>query len=100
MCGNNMYILHYHPLVVKVDIPRVNSSWQKKIKGGIETKLTLDPLLYGKPLRRDLHGCYKLRIGDYRVIYFVKDTAVFIVTIGHKRDVYNSNPKSRLESSF
>ena len=95
-----MYTLQYHPLVVKMDIPRVNGSWQKKIKGGIEAKLTMDPLLYGKPLRRDLHGCYKLRIGDYRVFYFVKATVVFIVAIGHRRDVYKTNPELLLSGSF
>ena len=95
-----MFTLHYHPLILKVDIPRVNGSWQKKIKGGIETKLTLDPLLYGKPLRRDLHGCYKLRIGDYRVIYFVKGTTVFIVAIGHRRDVYKTKLELRLGNEF
>ncbi len=95
-----MFTPHYHPLVLKVDIPKVNGSWQKKIKGGIEAKLMLDPLLYGKPLRRDLHGCYKLRIGDYRVIYFVKSNDVFIITIGHRRDVYKTNHEARLEKGF
>lgn len=95
-----MFTLHYHSQVVKVDIPRVNGSWQKKIKSGIEAKLTFDPLLYGKPLRRDLHGCYKLRIGDYRVIYFVKNYDVFIIVIGHRRDVYTTHMESRLGGSF
>ena len=95
-----MYELSYHPLVVKMDIPSVNGSWQKKIKSGIEAKLMIDPLLYGKPLRRDLHGCYKLRIGDYRVIYFVKSTTVFVVAIGHRRDVYETNVGIRLNNSF
>ncbi|MBY0538761.1 type II toxin-antitoxin system RelE/ParE family toxin [Patescibacteria group bacterium] len=91
-----MFTLNYHPQVLTVDIPKVNGSWKKKIKGSIEAKLTLDPLLYGKPLRRDLHGCYKLRIGDYRVIYFVKNNEVFIITIGHRRDVYHNNFETRL----
>ena len=95
-----MYTLYYHPQVLKVDIPKVNGSWKKKIKSGIENKLTLDPLLYGKPLRRDLHGCYKLRIGDYRVIYFVKNSEVFIVVIGNRRDVYSINFKSRMQDSL
>lgn len=45
------------------------------------------------------HGCekltaeeslYRIRIGDYRVIYEVRDEAllVLIVKIGHRRDVY------------
>ena len=83
-----MYTLYYHPLVIKHDIPAVNGAWKKKIQGAIESKLLLDPLLYGVPLRRDLHGCYKLRVGEYRVIYQVKGAAIYIITIGHRRDVY------------
>ena len=91
-----MYTLNYHPLVIKKDIPAVNGAWKKKIKGAIESKLLLDPLLYGKPLRRDLHGCYKLRVGEYRVIYQVKKTDIYIITIGHRCDVYKIEPEKRL----
>ena len=64
--------------------------WKKKMKGSIEAKLLVDPLLYGKPLRRDLHGCYKLRVGEYRVIYQVKESDIFILVIGHRREVYET----------
>jgi mRNA interferase RelE/StbE len=92
-----MYILHYHPSVVKEDIPHLNGVWKKKIKQGIEAKLLRDPLLYGKPLRRDLHGCYKLRVGNYRVIYQVRQENIYIIVIGHRRDVYETNVDRRLE---
>ena len=90
-----MYTLHYHPLVVKHDIPDVNGAWKKKIQGAIESKLLLDPLLYGLPLRRDLHGCYKLRVGEYRVIYQVKGINIYVIAIGHRRDVYKTKPANR-----
>jgi mRNA interferase RelE/StbE len=90
------YILSYHEKVVRDDIPRLNGGWKKRIKTTIEHKLQHDPLLYGVPLRRDLHGCYKLRIGDYRVIYFVKNKTVYIVAIRHRRDVYESGIQNRL----
>ena len=33
---------------------------------------------------------YRLRLGDYRVLYSIQDasTAVIIVKIGHRRDIY------------
>ncbi len=91
-----MYTLQYHPLVVSDDIPRVNGAWKKKIQGAIESKLLLEPLLYGVPLRRDLHGCYKLRVGEYRVIYQVKKTDIYIIAIGNRSDVYKLRPARRL----
>ncbi|MHA4811646.1 type II toxin-antitoxin system RelE family toxin [Flavitalea flava] len=34
---------------------------------------------------------YRVRIGDYRVIYNIEDNilTVFVLTIGHRRDVYD-----------
>ncbi|MCW5312540.1 type II toxin-antitoxin system RelE/ParE family toxin [Nostoc sp. KVJ3] len=42
-------------------------------------------------LSSDLSGLFKLRIGDYRVIYSF-DTEAQLITIhqvGHRRDIYN-----------
>jgi mRNA interferase RelE/StbE len=48
------------------------------------------PLDVGKPLRHELKGKYSLRVGMYRIIYQVKarEITVFILDIGHRRDVY------------
>ncbi|MHB8203304.1 MAG: type II toxin-antitoxin system RelE family toxin [Desulfomonilaceae bacterium] len=37
-----------------------------------------------------LDGLYRLRVGDYRIIYRVLDSdlSVLIVKIGHRKDVY------------
>lgn len=91
-----VYTIVYHPKVVSFDIPKLNGSWKKRVKNTLEAKLLLDPLLYGKPLRRDLHGCYKLRIGDYRVVYLLHKNEVRVVAIGHRRDVYSFPIESRL----
>lgn len=43
------------------------------------------------PLSANLAGFYKLRVGDYRVIYEI-DKQVRIITIdqvGHRRDIYD-----------
>ncbi|BAY90721.1 MULTISPECIES: type II toxin-antitoxin system RelE family toxin [unclassified Tolypothrix] len=43
-----------------------------------------------KPLKGDLAGYYRYRIGDYRVIYQVNDETneVIVNNIAHRRDVY------------
>ena len=41
-------------------------------------------------LAGDLAGLYKLRVGDYRVVYEIlePEQAVLIHLVGHRRDVY------------
>ena len=41
-------------------------------------------------LMGELAGFYKLRVGDYRVIYEIlhKEQAVLIHAIGHRREIY------------
>lgn len=43
-----------------------------------------------EPLARDLSGLYKLRVGDYRVLYEIlhDERSLVIHSIGHRRDVY------------
>lgn len=38
-----------------------------------------------------LRGAYRLRVGDYRVIYTVEDDrlVVLVVDIGHRREIYH-----------
>ena len=45
-------------------------------------------LIVPEPLRRDLKGLYKLRVGDYRVIYAVQGEVITIELLGHRRDIY------------
>ena len=37
-----------------------------------------------------LENLYRIRVGDYRVVYEIRDRAlvVVIVKVGHRRDVY------------
>jgi len=43
-----------------------------------------------EPLRGDLIGFYKLRIGDYRIIYEIihDEKTIVIHAIGHRREIY------------
>lgn len=87
------YICNYHTLVVKIDIPNLDREAQRRIKVAIERKLTTNPDLYGLPLRTPLHHLWKLRVGDYRVIYIITKNTVKIVAIGHRKNVYRMMEK-------
>lgn len=84
------YQIKYHPKVVKTDIPKLASGDAKRIKKAIEEKLTAFPNIYGIPLRSELFRLYKLRVGDFRVIYWIKDRVIYITMIEHRSIVYRS----------
>lgn len=84
-----MYILIYSDQVINKDIPKLSMPVRSFIKSRVEKKLSSDPIKFGKPLRYDLKGCRSLRIGDYRVIYEIKNTTVKILIIQHRKDCYD-----------
>ncbi|MBP7233389.1 MAG: type II toxin-antitoxin system RelE/ParE family toxin, partial [Syntrophaceae bacterium] len=43
---------------------------------------------YGEPLRKTLKGYWKLRVGDYRVVFKIIDSEVWILGIRHRKSVY------------
>lgn len=79
----------YKKSVVK-DLRRISADSQYIIRRAIEEKLGNDPLRFGTPLRRNLKGLMKLRVGEYRVIYSIERTSVvvYVIKIGHRKDVY------------
>lgn len=80
--------LRYHPDVRDVDIPRLNETLKKRIKKAIEERLSISPQQYGAPLRKTLRGYWKLRVGDYRVVYKVAGNEVWILAVINRKDVY------------
>ena len=82
------FSITYHHAVAKDDIPRLSPTWREKIKLTIESRLTTEPELYGKPLRRSLKGYRKLRVGDYRIVFRIEGAVVKIVAILHRSIVY------------
>ncbi len=82
--------LHYSEQVVKQDIPALDKAVRMRIRKAIESKLTADPVHFGKPLRYSLSGQRSLRVGDWRVLYHLDHEArlVSITAIAHRREVY------------
>lgn len=83
------FIISYHKEVVKNDIPALPAAMKARLKSAIETKLTMSPEQYALPLRRTLKGYWKLRVGDYRVIFEFERSMIVILGIGHRKDIYN-----------
>ncbi|MDO9027538.1 MAG: type II toxin-antitoxin system RelE/ParE family toxin [Candidatus Roizmanbacteria bacterium] len=80
--------LRYHPDVKMVDLPLLDNKIKKRIKTAIETRLAVAPHLYGEPLRKTLKGYWKLRVGDYRVVFKIVQNEVWIFGIIHRKRVY------------
>jgi mRNA interferase RelE/StbE len=80
------HTLSYHPLVKEKDLPKLDKKVKTRIKKAIESKLLIAPEKYGAPLRRTLKGYWKLRVGDYRVVFKVKGNEIIILAILHRKE--------------
>jgi mRNA interferase RelE/StbE len=89
------YSLRYHPLVKSEDLPKIDVKTKERIKKAIETRLAIAPQNYGEPLRKTLKGYWKLRVGDYRIVFKVQAEEILILGIIHRKDVYGIVEKKR-----
>lgn len=78
----------YHPDVKGRDIPKLNADIRERIRKAIETRPMVAPQEYGEPLRKTLKGYWKLRVGDYRIVFRMDDEEILILGICHRKDVY------------
>ena len=53
----------------------------------LETAL-VEREIEGEPLTGEFAGLYRLRVGDYRVIYARTEKGYLVLRIGHRREVY------------
>ena len=77
----------YHPAVAD-DLAEIPRNMQERIETAVRLRLSLSPQNYGKPLAANLAGYWKLRVGDYRVVYKIAKNEVWILGIINRRDVY------------
>ena len=83
--------MEYQPIYhqdIPHDLAEISGNIKGRIRRAIEARLLIDPVSYGLPLRKSLHGHRKLRVGDYRIIYRIHGKEVIILKIGHRKDVY------------
>ncbi len=73
----------------KKELSRLEPSAATKIAGAIE-ELALEPYPHGSKKLRGFEYRYRIRIGDYRIIYEVRNfiLTVVIIRIGHRKDIH------------
>ena len=86
------FTVRYHPEVNEVDLPRINVKMRKRIRRAIESRLMSAPQEYGLPLRKTLGGYWKLRVGDYRVVFNIEGDVVYVLAIRHRKKIYEEVP--------
>ena len=79
------YEIRYHPTARKV-LARLDAATHRRILEAIDT-LKENPYR-GKKLQGFDVGQWRFRVGDYRIRYDIIEETVFILRIGHRRDVY------------
>ena len=84
------YTVVYHPAVLSDDLSRINRDLHTRIHRAIQQRLITEPTFYGEPLRHRLKGYWKLRVGDYRIVYQMVGQEVWVYRIGHRREVYEA----------
>ncbi len=88
-----LFTLRYHPAVHSDDLPLIDRKMKDRIRRAIEERLQTLPHEYGEPLRKTLKGYWKLRVGDYRVVFKIMESEVWILGIRHRKNVYQAIDK-------
>jgi len=81
------YDIQYDPKAVK-QLQKLDKSIAAKILDGIE-EFSSNPILTKiKKLKTPFDGAYRLRIGDYRVVFYQEDELMLISRVAHRKQVY------------
>ena len=72
---------------VERDLRKLGQTTAFRVLGKIE-KMLVEEGRQGEALAGEFAGLYRLRVGEYRVIYARTDEGYLVLRIGHRRDVY------------
>jgi len=79
-------VIEYKASVQK-DLRRLDSPQALRVLAAIERALKTQGRS-GEPLSGPFAGLFKLRVGDYRVIYARTESRYLVLRIAHRREVY------------
>lgn len=75
---------------VRKDLRKLSPETVNHIIFCIENRLTFDPFSLSKPLRGNLKGRWRYRVGDYRIIFYVEDSMIYVTQIDHRSTIYKA----------
>lgn len=81
------YDIEYDPKAIK-QLQKQNPSIAKELLDGIEEFASTPILTKIKKLKTPFDSAYRLRIGNYRVIFYQEDNLMLISNIAHRKEVY------------
>lgn len=81
------YNIEYDPKALK-QLKKLDKSVAKLLLDGIEEFASNPVLTKIKKLKTPFDGAYRLRIDDYRVIFYQENEFMLISKIAHRKDVY------------
>ena len=79
--------IEYDPKAVK-QLKKLDRYEASKILDGIEDYVSNPSSAKIKKLKTPFDGAYRLRVGDYRVIFYQEDNLILISKIAHRKQVY------------
>lgn len=82
-----MYSYEFKSKALK-QLKKLDRSTQRKIIEKLDQISKIDMLYGNKRLTKFKIGSYRLRVGDYRLIYDVDGKMITILLIGHRREIY------------
>jgi mRNA interferase RelE/StbE len=70
-------------------LSKLDKPIRRRVQSAID-ELQADPRPHGAIALQGLSGAYRIRIGDYRVIYTINDDklVVVVVDLAHLREIY------------
>ena len=78
---------------VRKSVEKLDPPVRRRIREYLENRVANleDPRQLGKPLKGELAGFWRYRIGDFRVVCELRDETlvVLVLHIGHRKEVYD-----------
>ncbi len=82
------YTIELKPAAVR-DLRKLPADVRQRVAARIDA-LTIDPTPPSAEALKGELNCFRLRLGDYRILYQVKrrDVIVLVIRVGHRREIY------------
>jgi mRNA interferase RelE/StbE len=78
----------FYEKAVKKDVKKISKPDADRIRTAIEQKLSENPQDFSEHLKGELGNYWKLRVGDYRVVYKIEGNRIIVLAIMHRREIY------------
>lgn len=69
------------------DIRKLDTVVKKKIGKKIQ-QFSKRPIFNARKIINSKAGQYRWRVGDYRIIFDISGNTIFILRVGHRREIY------------